>query len=222
MRFVVAVDGPGGVGKTTVSRAVAEALGCAHLDTGSFYRAATAVAMLHRLDPTNEAEVMRVIAGVTLDYSDGRMLVEGIDMSEALRTQAVTAEVSRLSTLPGVRMLLVRRQREWLASRGGRAVVEGRDIGTVVFPAASLKVFLTARAEVRAARRAAQASIEVVTVRENLARRDHLDSTRRASPLKPADDAIVMDTSDIAVTSVVDAVLRRAAERGIGPPGADR
>ena len=216
-RFVIAVDGPGGVGKTTVSRAVAEALGCAHLDTGAFYRAATVVAMLHHVDLSNDAAVMRVIAAAGLDYEDGRMLVEGIDMSEAIRTGAVTAEVSRLSTLPGVRMLLARRQREWLASRGNRAVVEGRDIGTVVFPHAPLKVFLTARAEVRASRRAGQQAIPVSTARERLARRDHLDSTRQASPLVAADDAVVIDTSDIDFRRVVTTVLELASERGIRP-----
>ena len=216
--FVIAVDGPGGVGKTTVSRAVAEALGCGHLDTGAFYRAATVVAMLHHVDISNDAAVMRVIAGTGIEYEDGRMLVEGIDMSEAIRTSAVTARVSRLSTLPGVRMLLVRRQREWLAGQGYRAVVEGRDIGTVVFPQAPLKVFLMARPEVRAFRRAGQQAIPVSAARQRLARRDHLDSTRNASPLVAAGDAIVIDTSDLDFRSVVAEVLQLAAERGIRPP----
>ncbi|MDE0170314.1 MAG: (d)CMP kinase [bacterium] len=215
--FVIAVDGPGGVGKTTVSRAVAEALGCRHLDTGAFYRAATVLAMLHHLDLSNEAAVMGVIAGTGIEYDDGRIFVEGIDMSKAIRTSAVTARVSRLSTLPGVRMLLVRRQREWLAGRGHRAVVEGRDIGTVVFPQAPLKVFLMARPEVRAFRRAGQQAIPVSAARQRLARRDHLDSTRNTSPLVAADDAIVIDTSDIDFRSVVEEILQLAAERGIRP-----
>ena len=215
---VVAVDGPAGVGKTTVSRRVAAALGCPHLDTGAFYRAATLVAMLHRLDLSNEAEVMAVMGGADLDYEGGTMLVEGIDVSRAIRTEAVTAEVSRVSTLAGLRLLLARRQREWLESRGGRAVVEGRDIGTVVFPDASLKVFLTARPEVRAARRAGQSEATVEDIREELARRDHIDSTRRASPLTLAEEAVVIDTSDIGATEVVDQVLHLCAERGVGRP----
>lgn len=216
-RFVIAVDGPGGVGKTTVCRAVGQALGCSHLDTGAFYRAATVVAMLHRLDLANEADVMRAVAAVDLDYRAGRMLVEGIDMSGVIRSGAVTAHVSKVSALAGVRTLLVRRQRAWVESRGGRAVVEGRDIATVVFPSAPLKVYLTAHPEVRAARRAGQASSGLEAVRARLARRDRLDSTRLASPLVRAADAIEIDTSRIGVEEVVARVLELSTERGIGP-----
>ena len=216
---VIAVDGPGGVGKTTTARAVAAALGWTHLDTGAFYRAATLIAILQRLDLSNEAAVMAAVAGSDLDYRGGAMLVEGIDMSRAIRGETVTAEVSRISTLAGLRLLLVRRQRRWLASNGGRAVVEGRDIGTVVFPAAALKVFLTAPPDVRAARRAGQASTAVETVRNELARRDHIDSTRQSSPLAPAEDAVVIDTSDLAASEVVKEILRLGAERDIGPLG---
>lgn len=216
-RFVIAVDGPGGVGKTTVCRSVADALGVAHLNTGAFYRAATVVAMLHRVDLSDEAAVMRAVASVDLDYQDGRMLAEGVDMSGAIRSEQVTARASRLAALAGVRTLLVGRQRRWVKSRGGRAVVEGRDIGTVVFPAAAVKVFLTARPEVRAERRAGQVFAGVEIVREGLARRDHLDSTRLVSPLVPAPDSLEIDTSDIGVPEVVDRVLRLSAEHGIRP-----
>ena len=213
-RFVVAVDGPGGVGKTTLSRGVADALGCAHLDTGAYYRAATLVAMVHRVDLSNEAEVMAAAAGAALDYEDGVMLVEGIDVSRAIRTGEVTAEVSRVSALAGLRLLLVGRQREWLASHGGRGVVEGRDIGTVVFPGADLKVFLTARPEVRAARRAGQESAGIAAVRDELTRRDHLDSTRPVSPLVKAEDAVVIDTSELTAAGAVEEVLRLCAGFG--------
>ena len=215
--WVVAVDGPAGVGKTTVARGAAAALGCAHLDTGAFYRAATLIALVHRLDLSNEAELTAAAAAADLDYRGGKMLVEGIDMSSAVRTEAVTAQVSRVSALAGLRIVLVRRQRQWLASRGGRAVVEGRDIGTAVFPGAALKVFLTARPEVRAARRASQDSAEERAVREALERRDRIDSTRRASPLARAEDAVVIDTSDASAEQVVSEVLRLCSERGIGP-----
>ncbi len=204
---MIAVDGPGGVGKTTVCRAVAEALGWSHLDTGAFYRAATVMALLHHLDLTNEAEAMRVVADAELDYQAGRMFIAGIDMSEAIRTEAVTTRVSRVAGLAGVRMQLVGKQREWVKRRAGGSVVEGRDIGTVVFPSAPVKVFLTALPEIRASRRAGQASARLEVVRENLARRDHLDSTRPVSPMVRAADAIEIDTSDIGVDQVVKSIL---------------
>lgn len=219
-RFVVAVDGPGGVGKTTLSRAVAAALGCAHLDTGACYRAATLAAVMRRVDLSNEAEVMAVAAAAAagFDYEDGVMLMEGIDVSRAIRTEAVTAEVSRTAALAGLRLILAGWQRRWLAARGGRGVVEGRDIGTAVFPGADLKVFLTARPEVRAARRAGQDATGVAAARESLARRDRLDSTRAFSPLARAEDAAVIDASDMSAAEAAGEVLRLCAERGIGPP----
>lgn len=220
--WVVAVDGPAGVGKTTAARGTAESLGWAHLDTGAFYRAATLVALVRRLDLSNEAEVTAAAAAAGLDYRDGKMLVEGIDMSTAVRTEAVTAQVSRVSALAGLRAVLVGRQREWVASQGGRAVVEGRDIGTAVFPDAALKVFLTARPEVRAARRAGEESAEEGAVREALERRDRIDSTRRASPLARAEDAVVIDTSDASAEKVLSEILHLCAERGIGPAQAAR
>ena len=220
--WVVAVDGPAGVGKTTAARGTAAALGCAHLDTGAFYRAATLVALVRRLDLSNEAEVTAAAAAAGLDYKDGKMLVEGVDMSAAVRTEAVTAQVSRVSALAGLRAVLVGRQREWVAAHGGRAVVEGRDIGTAVFPDAALKVFLTARPEVRAARRAGEESAEEGAVREALERRDRIDSTRRASPLARAEDAMVIDTSDASAEKVLSEILRLCSERGIGPAPAAR
>ena len=219
---MVAVDGPAGVGKTTAARGTAESLGWAHLDTGAFYRAATLVALVRRLDLSNEAEVTAAAAAAGLDYRDGKMLVEGIDMSAAVRTEAVTAQVSRVSALAGLRAVLVRRQREWVAAHGGRAVVEGRDIGTAVFPDAALKVFLTARPEVRAARRAGEESAEEGAVRKALERRDRIDSTRRASPLARAEDAVAIDTSDASAEKVLSEILRLCAERGIGPAPAGR
>lgn len=212
---VVAIDGPGGAGKTTVSRAVGDALAFAHLDTGAFYRAATLVAMVHRLDLANEAEVMAAVAGADLAYEDGVMSVEGIDVSAAIRSEAVTAAVGDVSALAGLRTLLVRRQRDWVLSRAGGTVVEGRDIGTVVFPAAPLKVYLTARPEVRTARRAGQLPERVAVVQARLTRRDRIDSTRRASPLARAVDAVEIDTSDFGITEVVSRILRLCTERGI-------
>ena len=153
--MIIAIDGPGGSGKTTVSRAVADRMALAHLDTGAFYRAAT-LAVLRASDghdiPEDET-VVSIVAAATMDFSDGSMTLDGEDVSEAIREDDVTAAVSRVSAIRYVRTLMVDRQRAWVAANGGSAVVEGRDIGTVVFPDADVKVFLTARPQVRAAGR---------------------------------------------------------------------
>jgi cytidylate kinase len=216
MVTVIAIDGPGGVGKTTVSRAVAETLGFDHLDTGAFYRAATVAVLVRKIDPRSDERVASAIIGVDMDYVDGAMLLEGIDISGAIRTDIVTREVSPVAANFRVRRKLVELQRQWVEGRIG-AVVEGRDIGTVVFPDASLKIHLTARPEIRAARRAGEvATASVDQVASDLARRDALDMNRAASPLEVADDAVVVDTSDLTEPQVVDVVLKAAAERGIG------
>lgn len=213
--FVVAVDGPGGVGKTSVAREVAAALECVHLDTGAYYRAATIVALVNRVDLSIETEVLAVVAAADLGYDDGIMTVEGIDMTAAIRSSLVTEAVSEVAAYPSVRRSLVARQREWVAANGRRAVVEGRDIGTVVFEDSPLKIFLTARLEVRAQRRAGESSATVAEVQQDLAHRDTKDSTRAASPLAAAEDAVVLDTSDVSLTEVISTVLALATERGL-------
>lgn len=213
--LVVAIDGPGGAGKTTVARGVAGALGWHSLDTGAFYRAAALLVRLHRTDPEDEAAVLAVLAGADLDYRNGAMLVEGVDVSNGIRSEVVTAASSRLARLPGLRQALVRRQREWVAARGGRAVVEGRDIGTVVFPDAGLKIYLDAPPELRARRRAGETSASVTDVDTQLRIRDRTDSSRAASPLVPAEDAVLIDTSVLTAGQVIDQVLRLGRERGI-------
>ena len=214
---VVAIDGPGGVGKTTVSRGVARALGYQSLDTGAFYRAAALLVKFHRTDPEDEAAVAAVLSGADLDYRDGAMLVEGVDVSTAIRSESVTAASSRLARLPGLRLVLVERQRAWVAERGGRAVVEGRDIGTVVFPGAHVKIYLDAPPDVRASRRAVQTSITLREVAAQLGKRDRLDSTRAASPLTPARDAVAIDTHALTADQVIVRVLELCRRRGIEP-----
>ncbi len=204
--MIIAIDGPGGSGKTTVSRSVAERLGLVHLDTGAFYRAAT-LAVLRHGGALSDDEIVSLVAGLELDYDDGRMRMNGEDVSEAIRTDDVTAHVSRVSAIRYVRTLMVDRQRAWVARHGNDAVVEGRDIGTVVFPDADVKVFLTARPEVRAARRADETEGNVTEVVEDLARRDSHDAQRTVSPLVPADDAIEVDTSNLGIHAVVDLVI---------------
>lgn len=205
--LIVTVDGPGGTGKSTVSRAVAEKAGLPHLDTGAFYRAATLAVLEAGADPARPDEVTRIVAGLHMSQEDGRMCLDGRDVSERIRGEDVTASVSAVSAHPDVRAILVGEQRSWVAGHGGRAVVEGRDIGSVVFPDAEVKVFLDASAQVRAARRARQTGESRDEVLDDLNRRDRLDSTRATSPMTVPDGAVVVDTSDLGFEEVVDRLL---------------
>ena len=215
--MVVTVDGPAGVGKSTVARAVAAALGVAYLDTGAFYRAAT-LAVLRAGVPTADAPaVLAVVVAAQLDFRDGEMLLDGEEVTEAIRAPDVAALASAVSTLPEVRRSVVARQRAWVQRRGGRAVVEGRDIGTVVFPEAPVKVYLTADVAERARRRARDPEAAGLTLEEierQLRARDYTDSTRAASPLRPAEDAVTIDTTVLSVGEVVAVVLGLVAEEG--------
>lgn len=208
--MVVAIDGPSGVGKSTVTRRVSAELGLPYLDTGATYRAATLAVLESGTDPKDAVAVLEVVRGITIDYLDGVVWLDGRPVVTEVRSSAVTAAVSVVSAYPEVRAVIVALQREWVVRHGGSAVVEGRDIGTVVFPDAPVKVFLTAPSEIRAARRAGDAEVagtSVDVIAADLARRDHHDSTRTISPLEPAADANVLDTGDLDVQSVVDAVL---------------
>lgn len=211
--MIIAIDGPGGVGKSSVSRRVAEHFGLAHLDTGAFYRAA-ALAVLEAgvgLDDVDAA--IEVVADCTIDYGNGATTLDGDDVSVAIRSDAVTSAVSPVAAVPEVREIMVERQRAWVDARDGRAVVEGRDIGTVVFPDAFLKVYLTADPEERARRRAGESGGATSSVQEALARRDQIDSTRAVSPLSVAEGAVVIDTTHLTLSEVVDRVITEAAAR---------
>jgi CMP/dCMP kinase len=203
---VVAIDGPAGSGKSTVARAVAARLGVAYLDTGAMYRSVAFAAIGHGVDPADGDALAKLASSLDIQLGD-RVLVDGVDATAAIRGPAVTATVSAVSAHPAVRAEMVRRQRQWAADHGG-GVAEGRDIGTVVFPDADVKVFLTASEEERARRRQRDdRAPDVTAVAAELARRDALDSTRAASPLRPADDARVIDTTGRTVDEVVDQVL---------------
>lgn len=215
---VIAIDGPGGSGKSTVARAVAAALGLAHLDTGAMYRAVTWAALRDGIDLADGAALGRLAADVELEVGSA-VTVDGVDATVAIRGRDVTAAVSQVSAHPEVRAELVARQRRWVGAHGG-GVVEGRDIGSVVLPDADVKVYLTASDAERARRRAvdlagltagtdgpAGAAIDTGTVAAELARRDRLDSTRTVSPLTVAGDAVVIDTTDQPVDAVVKEVL---------------
>jgi len=207
---VIAIDGPGGVGKSTVTRLVAAALGVSFLDTGATYRAATVAALDAGADLTNEDEVLGAVTAGEIAYDCGVITLNGRSVNEEARSEPVTKAVSAVSAFPRVREHVVQIQRDWVAARGGDAVVEGRDIGTVVFPDAPVKAFLTASAEVRAARRAGDAEAanqDVAEIVADLNRRDHLDSTRETSPLRPAADAVEIDTSYLSAEEVAAAIL---------------
>jgi cytidylate kinase len=194
----IAIDGPAGSGKSTVSRALAARLGIDRLDTGAMYRAVAWAALDRGIDPGDRQPVAEVARTVEVAVGE-RVTVDGTDVTEAIRGPAVSAAVSAVAANPEVRSVMVRRQREWAAERGG-GVIEGRDIGSVVFPGADLKIYLTASAEERARRRPGVGAAAV-------ARRDRIDSTRRASPLGVAEGARVIDTTNRPVEEIVEEVV---------------
>jgi cytidylate kinase len=210
---IIAIDGPGGSGKSTVARHLAERLDLEYLDTGAMYRAVAFAALRRGIDPGDVEPVANLVDGLELTVSEVGVTVDGVDATIEIRGPEVTRAVSLVAANPAVRTELRSRQREWAAVRPG-GVVEGRDIGTVVFPEATLKVFLTARADVRAERRSQEvADLDYETVAADLARRDTLDEGREDSPLAQADDALVLDTTGMSIDEVVE-VLVAALDRG--------
>lgn len=205
---VVAIDGPAGSGKSTVARTVAARLGLPYLDTGAMYRSVAFAALRRGIDPADAETVGRLARQVEIEVGE-TVIVDGVDATIEIRGPEVTRAVSAVAANPEVRREMVRRQREWAQERGG-GVVEGRDIGSVVFPDAELKVFLTASDEERAQRRSQETlDLDYGTVAADMARRDLLDSTRTASPLQVADGALVIDTSGRPVEEIVGEVLSR-------------
>ena len=195
---VIAIDGPAGSGKSTLSRALAARLGVGRLDTGAMYRSVAWAVLARGVDPA-DADAVTVVAR-SLDLAIGdRVVADGTDVTEAIRGPEVSAAVSAVAANPAVRAVMVARQRAWVAAHGG-GVVEGRDIGSVVLPDADLKLYLDASPEVRAARRSEEGA-------EAVARRDRLDSTRAASPLEVPDGARVIDTGAHSVEEIVDEVM---------------
>ncbi|HIE22064.1 MAG TPA: (d)CMP kinase [Acidimicrobiia bacterium] len=205
--MIVAVDGPSGTGKSTVSRAVARRRGLPHLDTGAFYRAATLAVLRSGVSPGDAQAASAVVAAAEMDQIEGRMYLDAEDVTEEIRSPEVTQTVSQVSAHPAVRELLVDHQRRWVERHGGRAVVEGRDIGSVVFPDATVKIYLDARPEVRAQRRALETGENPEEVLGDIRRRDEYDSTRSASPLTVPEGAVIVDTSDLSFDEVVESVL---------------
>ena len=221
---VVAMDGPSGTGKSTVSRRLATAVGAAYLDTGAMYRAVTLAVLRAGVEPDGpDADEVAVAAAKTVrsvtDPAAPVVLLDGEDVEAEIRGPQVTRAVSAVSAKPQVRAALVEHQRDIIADNPG-IVVEGRDIGSVVTPDAPLKVYLTASEEIRAARREAQdrkagRTADHATVLADVRRRDQLDSTRKTSPLHAAADALVLDTDDLPVDDVLAELLRLVEERGL-------
>ncbi|MEU8053922.1 (d)CMP kinase [Micromonospora haikouensis] len=217
-RCVVAVDGPSGSGKSTVSRRLAVSLGARYLDTGAMYRAITWAVLRSGVDLTDAESVGKVAAEVDLrigtDPQGYAVTADGVTVDAEIRGTEVTGAVSAVAAVPSVRALLVARQRELIA-KAGRIVVEGRDIGSVVAPDADLKVYLTASEAARAQRRSAEDATDVAATAADLARRDRLDSTRKADPLQQAADAVVLDTTELGIDEVVDRLRALLTERGV-------
>ncbi|MEY2421300.1 MAG: CMP/dCMP kinase [Acidimicrobiaceae bacterium] len=206
---VIAIDGPAGSGKSTVARHLAERLELAYLDTGAMYRAVAFAALRRNVDPDDDDKVAALTRDLTLEVTLEHVTVDGVDATIEIRGPEVTRAVSIVAANPGVREELRRRQREWATARGG-GVIEGRDIGTVVFPDAELKVYLTAAADERAQRRAKEVTeLDYETVAADLARRDALDEGRDHSPLAAAEDAVLVDTTGRTIDDVVAELLKR-------------
>jgi cytidylate kinase len=218
---IVAIDGPSGTGKSSTSKAVAAKLGLRYLDTGAQYRAMTWWMLANGVDVEDPAAIATaagkplIVSGT--DPSAPTITVDGADASGPIRTHEVTAKVSAVSAVPEVRARITELQRTLAATAEPGIVVEGRDIGTTVLPDADVKIFLTASPEVRAARRSGELkgkdAVDLVTTQAALARRDAADSSRKASPLTKADDAVEVDTSDLTLDQVVECVVTLVEEK---------
>jgi cytidylate kinase len=215
----ITLDGPSGTGKSSVARQVAQQLGAHYLDTGAMYRAATIAVLDAGVALDDKIAVARAVSEATIEVgTDARrekVKVDGVDVRQRIRGAEVTRAVSPVSAVPAVRRLLVARQRELVAGAGA-VVVEGRDIGTVVLPDATLKIYLTASPEVRAQRRAGQLGVtdpdKIAALAADLRRRDDYDSRRADSPLRPAEDAVVVDSTELAQEETVAKVVALALE----------
>lgn len=225
--MIIAIDGPSGAGKSTVSKAVARRLGFSCLDTGAMYRSIAWQALTSGVS-LDDAEALGQLActhEIAFSHEPGeplprRVSIAGTDVTDAIRTAEIDRSVSAVAATPAVRQALVVQQQR--IGRAGNYVVEGRDIGTAVFPEAELKVFLTASAAERAQRRVAQnkrrgvGSTNYDEVLADIVRRDEIDSSRDASPLKPAADAVQMDSTGRTIDQVIDRICTLACEKGIG------
>lgn len=220
-QFTVAIDGPVAAGKTTVGRQLASRISALFFDTGVLYRAVAHAVLDHQVSPDADDEVARIAESISIDLEpsgeDARVIVDGSDITDALRSPEIDRALPSISANPGVRRHLLEVQRD--IARGRRAVVVGRDIGTVVLPDAELKIYLDAEADVRATRRhdeMREHGVEISwdTVRRDLVARDGRDTSREHAPLTKATDAVTVDASERNVSEVIDAIVKLVAERG--------
>jgi cytidylate kinase len=203
---VIAIDGPAGAGKSTVARQVSTATGLRYLDTGAMYRCVALEVQNTATDPNNAEAVGKIARNVKVVIERDAAKLNGVDVSTEIRTSEINAIVSIIAAHTPVRDAMREQQRQWIqAQKGG--VVEGRDIGTVVFPDAILKVFLTASPEVRAERRVGQTGGDIKAVAASIAERDHLDSTRLDSPLRPSQGSVIVDSSNRTIEEVVAEIV---------------
>jgi CMP/dCMP kinase len=211
--MVIAIDGPAGAGKSTVARGVARALGFTYLDSGAMYRTVALAALERGIDPGDGEELGEMAWELDIAFDGDSIRLDGRPVGGRIRSPEVTVASSKVSVHPQVRQAMVKRQRELIAR--GNYVAEGRDIGTVVSPDAPLKVFLTASEEERANRRARETGEPVEAVLEAIEARDQRDTVRRHGALRPAEDSVELDTTDLSVDQVVEKVVDIARQRGI-------
>lgn len=212
-KLIIAIDGPAGSGKSTTAKLLAQKLGYLYIDTGAMYRAVTLYAIKNNL-LGNDEKIIELANKLNIDlkFENGqtKVFVDGNDVSESIRSLEVNQNVSPVSKIEGVRKVLVQKQKEM--GRNGGVVMEGRDITTVVFPNADVKIFLTATIDERAKRRALEfaqkgQNLDIEKVKENISERDRIDSNRAVSPLKKSEDAIEIDTSDLSIEQQVNLIL---------------
>jgi cytidylate kinase len=203
---VIAIDGPAGAGKSTVAKLVAEATGLPYLDTGAMYRCVALLSTRTGIDSSNESGVAAIAESIDITFQGVQCWMNGEDVSQEIRSAEIASIVSIIAAQSPVRTAMRTQQQRWIQQQGG-GVVEGRDIGTVVFPNAELKVFLTASPEERASRRVGQSGGDLKEIAFNIAERDRIDSERVDSPLRPAGDAVVVDSTGLTIAEVVDLIV---------------
>jgi cytidylate kinase len=210
-RIIVAIDGPAGAGKSTVAKAVAERMGFLHVDSGAMYRAVALWAVENGIDPGDFQKLAPLAEGASIVLDDGRVWLNGREITGDIRRSDVSQAASKVSAIPGVRRALVAKQKEYALRQS--VVMEGRDIGTTVYPEAQVKIYLDASPEVRAKRRVEECGGEYEQVLREIRERDGRDATRSDSPLRQAEDAVYLDSSDMTADQVIEAVLHIVREK---------